>query len=81
MKLIKILTFIGFIASFASIISGFILEVSYSEKLIGFGVIGLFLFVFPLFIYYRWKGKNVKDYMLTQENLDKMKKNQENKTY
>jgi hypothetical protein len=75
MKPIKIVTFISFIASFGSIICGFILDVEYSEKLIGFGVIGLFFGVFPLFSYYRWKGKNVKDYMLNQENLDKMRKN------
>ena len=31
---------------------------------------------FPLFAYYRWKDKDIRDYMLTQENLDKMKENQ-----
>ena len=81
MKGLKIFTFIALIASLASIISGFILDVDYSEKLIGFGVIGLFLIVFPLFSYYRWKGKDIKDYMLTKENLDKMRENQRNKTY
>ena len=44
-----------------------------SEKLIGLGVLGLFFIVFPLFSYYRWKDKKVADYMLTQENLDKMR--------
>jgi len=33
----------------------------------------LCVFVFPLFSYYRWKDKKVADYMLTQENLDKMR--------
>jgi hypothetical protein len=55
--------------------------VSYTEKLIGFGVAGLFLVVFPLFSYYRWKGKDVKDYMITKESLDKMRKNQREKKY
>ncbi|WP_296314679.1 hypothetical protein [Winogradskyella sp. UBA3174] len=73
MKPIKIITFIALIASFTSIICGFTLDLVYSEKLIGFGVLGLFFVVFPLFSYYRWKGKDIKDYMLTQENLDKMK--------
>ncbi len=59
-----------------SIICGLSLDLDYSEKLIGFGVVGLFLVVFPLFSYYRWKGKDVKDYMLTQENLYKMRENQ-----
>ena len=69
------------IAAITSIILGFTIELVYSEKLIGFGVAGLFLIVFPLFSYQRWKGKNVNDYMLTKENLDKMRENQENKKY
>lgn len=76
MKPIHLITLIAFIASAASIICGFILDKDYSQKLIGFGVVGLFLVVFPLFSYYRWKGKNMKDYMLTKENMDKMRENQ-----
>ena len=76
MKIIKIITFIAFIASLSSILCGYFLDVDYSQKLIGFGVVGLFLIVFPLFSYYRWKGKDVKDYMLTKENIDKMKESQ-----
>ena len=72
----KYIIIIALIASFASIICGFSLEVDYSEKLIGFGVLGLFFVVFPLFAYYRWKDKDIRDYMLTQENLDKMRENQ-----
>ena len=67
-----------FLASAGSIITGYFLDVSYSEKLIGSGVVGLFVIVFPLFSYYRWKDKNVKDYMITKESLDKMR-NHENK--
>ena len=69
------------IAAFTSIILGFVLDVDYSQKLIGFGVAGLFLIVFPLFSYYSWKDKNPKDYMLTKENLDKMRENQKRKKY
>lgn len=76
MKPIHIITLIIFLISLASIVCGFVLAVDYSEKLIGFGVLGLFLIVFPLFSYYRWKDKDVKDYMLTKENLDKMRENQ-----
>ena len=61
------------IVSLGSILAGFFIDVIYTEKLIGFGVVGLFLIVFPLFSYYRWKGKNVNDYMITKENLDKMR--------
>ncbi len=69
----KYVIWLFFLASTGSIITGFVMDLEYSQKLIGFGVIGLFIIVFPLFSYYRWKGKNVKDYMLTQENLDKMR--------
>ncbi|MFD2542620.1 hypothetical protein ACFSSB_09860 [Lacinutrix gracilariae] len=74
MKPIKIITFIAFVASLTSIVSGFALNLPYSQKLIGFGVVGLFLIVFPLFSYYRWKNKDINDYMLNKENLDKMRK-------
>lgn len=76
MTAIKYITFILFIASAGSILSGYFLETNYSQKLIGFGVAGLFLLVFPLFSYYRWKDRDMKDYMLTKENLDKMRENQ-----
>lgn len=43
------------------------------HKFVGFGVAGLFFIVMPIFIYHRWKDKKVKDYMLTEENIMKMK--------
>ncbi len=67
-----------FLASIGSIITGYIIDTDYAQKLIGFGVVSLFIIVFPLFSYYRWKNKSLKDYMLTKENLDKMR-NHENK--
>ena len=72
----KYLILILTIAAFTSIILGFTLEVAYSQKLIGFGVVVVFFVIFPLFSYHRWKGKDQKDYMLTKENLDKMRENQ-----
>lgn len=77
----KPLIIIFTIASITSIILGFVLDVEYSQKLIGFGVMGLFFIVFPLFSYYRWKDKNVQDYMLSKENLDKMRENQKDNKY
>ncbi|MGB5419005.1 hypothetical protein, partial [Algibacter sp.] len=59
----KYLILILTIVAFTSIILGFTLSVAYSEKLIGFGVVVLFLVVFPLFSYHRWKDKDPKDYM------------------
>ena len=66
-----------FIITLGSIISGFIFESEYSQKFIGFGVLGLFFVAFPVFAYYRWKDKDIKDYMLTKENLDKMRDRRE----
>lgn len=75
--ILKIIILILFIFSIGSILVGYLLKLDISEKLIGFGVCGLFLIVFPLFSYYRWKDKDVKDYMLTKENLDKMRGHKE----
>ena len=50
-----------------------------SEQLIGFGVLGLFFIVFPFFSYYQWKDKDIKNYMLTKENLDKMREREGDK--
>lgn len=61
--------------SVASIIYGFTLqenETSVSHKFIGFGTVGLFLVAMPLFLIKESKGKNMKDYMLTKENIKKM---------
>lgn len=64
---------------FGSIALGFIWESAYSQKLIGFGVLGLFFVLFPLFSWHRWKGKKVEDYMLTKENLKKMREREGDK--
>jgi len=69
----KYIIFFFFISSLSSIVAGLILDETYSEKLVGFGVLGLFFIVFPLFTYHRWKDRNVNDYMLTKENLEKMR--------
>lgn len=82
----KYLIWILFIASLGSIFLGFAIpdsdttdalkkanEIAVSEKLIGFGIVGLFVLVFPLFSYYRWKDKKASDYMLNKENIEKMR--------
>lgn len=69
----KYLIWFFFLLAIGSICFGYFTDSEYAQKYIGFGVVGLFIVVFPLFSYYRWKDKNVKDYMLTKENLDKMR--------
>jgi len=40
---------------------------------IGLSLIVGFFILMPLFIYHRWKDKNIKDYMLNKENIMKMR--------
>lgn len=48
-------------------------EFTQGERIIGFSVLaGTFLYL-PLFLYHRWKGKQLKDYTLSEENLKKMR--------
>ena len=77
----KYLIIILSIVTLGSVAGGFIFDTVYSQKMIGFGIVGLFFLVFPLFAYYRWKDKNFKDYMLTKENLDKMREKGREKKY
>ena len=69
----KYVIWLFFIASLGSIITGYFFDLDYSQKLIGFGVVGMFFIVFPLFSYYRWKDRDAKEYMITKENIDKMR--------
>jgi hypothetical protein len=71
-----------FIAITATLIFGFYIrptDLKTGEFCIGISVVGLFLIWMPLFIYHRWKNKDVKDYMLTKENIDKMREEGRNK--
>lgn len=43
------------------------------EFLIGISISVTFFLTMPLFIYKRWKNRDVKDYMLTKENIEKMR--------
>ena len=63
------------IASFGLIIYGYNLEESQEDlthTFIGSGTVGLFLIAMPLFLYTESKGKDFKDYMLTDESVRKM---------
>ncbi|SDQ17901.1 hypothetical protein [Flagellimonas zhangzhouensis] len=78
---IKYIVVLITLASLGSIIYGFTLEEAHplAPKFIGGGTIGLFLIAMPLFLYKESKGKNMKDYMLTKENIDKMQENERKK--
>ncbi|WP_340201366.1 hypothetical protein [Ascidiimonas sp. W6] len=44
----------------------------FGDRLIGIAILASAFILMPIFIYYYSKGKNIKDYMFTQENLNKM---------
>lgn len=46
-----------------------------ANKCIGFGVVGLFLLAMPLFLVSESRGKNMKDYMLTDQKIREMREN------
>lgn len=71
------------LASAGAIIYGFQIQENDPElanKCIGFGTVGLFLVAMPLFLFKESKGKKVKDYMLTDENIRKMQGKNTEKT-
>ncbi len=43
------------------------------DRIIGLSVLATVFILMPVFLVYSWKGKKLQDYMLTKENLDKMK--------
>ncbi|MDC7994761.1 hypothetical protein [Altibacter sp. HG106] len=43
------------------------------ELCIGISIAALFFLWMPLFIFHRWRKRSFKDYMLTKENIDKMR--------
>jgi len=49
------------------------------DLFIGLSLMLLFFIAMPIFIYRRWKGKDVKDYMLTKENILKMREYNDSK--
>lgn len=56
------------------------IDYAMGQKIIGFSVLGGVVLYMPLFLYHRWKGKSLKDYTLTAENLNKMKPEQKKKS-
>ena len=73
----RILLYIFFVTAIILAGYGFYIgqeDLATSQLFIGLGVTTLFFVWMPTFVYYRWKGKDVKQYMLNQENILKMRK-------
>ena len=43
------------------------------NKIIGFTVLTSAFIFMPLFLVHRWKGKKLKDYTISKENLEKLR--------
>ncbi len=54
-------------------------DVATGNLIVGLSLMVGFFILMPLFIYHRWKNRNVKDYMLTKENIKKMQDYQKDK--
>ena len=74
--LIKILSYLVFIGIFFGIFYKEIIDGKIGDIIIGVSVLVGTLIFMPLFLVQRWKGKKLKDYTLSEENLKKMKENQ-----
>lgn len=73
MKWFLRLLFVGVIGN---IIIGYVIrqdDMALGEKWIGLSVAAGFFIYMPIFLAHRWKGKQLKDYTLSPENLKKMK--------
>ena len=49
------------------------------DIIIGLSILAGTFILMPMFIYHRWKNRKVKDYMLTKENIEKMRDFQKDK--
>lgn len=81
-KKLRFLVLFIVLASLGSVFYGFTqLEETpvNANKFIGFGVVGIFLLAMPLFLVIESRGKKMKDYMLTDENIRKMRERREQK--
>ena len=69
----KWFVYVLLILSILLITAGYLIDDIDSEKFIGGGTLILFFIVIPLFLYYRWKNKKLKDFILDNKELEKMK--------
>jgi len=78
----KIILSVLFIIVGLGVLLGFYIKTSdqsTGDIIIGISIlVGTFILM-PLFIYHRWKNRSVKDYMLTKENIEKMRDFQNDK--
>jgi hypothetical protein len=70
MKILGIMILIAVAVGFYFRLTGDVLT---GDRIIGISVLASAFILMPIFLYVRWKGKRLKDYTLSEENLKKMK--------
>lgn len=48
-------------------------DVINGDRIIGISILVAAFILMPMFLYHRWKDRKVQDYMLSEENIMKMK--------
>lgn len=76
MKGLKRITGILFILALLGMGVGYFLleftdHTAIAHKVIGFSVLAVVFLVMPMFLYFRFKGKKLKDYTLTPDNIER----------
>ena len=73
----KLFLRIFFFSLLTSLIIGFFIKTfensSEGNKIIGCTVLTAAFIFMPIFLVHRWKGKKLKDYTLSKENLEKLR--------
>ena len=49
------------------------------DRFLGITILAVAFILMPMFLYHRWKDRNVKDYMLDEDNIRKMRDFNESK--
>jgi len=82
-KVLRYALLVLFLGSLGLIIYGFTLKETHlgeANRYIGLGTVLIFLVTMPLFLVLESRNKQMKDYLLNEENILKMRKNQSKKT-
>lgn len=70
MKILGITILIAICVGFYYRLTG---ELLIGDRIIGISVLASAFILMPIFLVVRWRGKKLKDYTLSEENLKKMK--------
>ncbi|TRO67201.1 hypothetical protein [Christiangramia sabulilitoris] len=70
MKILGIIILIAIGVGFYYRLNGDLLT---GDRIIGISVLASAFILMPIFLVVRWRGKKLKDYTLSEENLKKMK--------